>query len=399
MSIGPGACEERSEYEAPGVNTALTPAAARRAAPSGGDVVEMVRRHRPDLGGEGGALPGAELFGMDAGAQAVPGGGLEDASTLVGGKCRLLDEHIAVVRQGSDGGQHFLDDQVHVAGAVVAILGRQGMGPEEGGLDGDRELVADPSCHLEQPDFGRHIQPVPTLDLDGGGPGFDHSPRPGGGLLEEVLGRRGPGGGHRGDDATPHGGDGLVVGTAQPGRELLGAVSGEYEMGVGIDEPGHHRSSITVDSRPCTLVRRIGAGPGVGDPPSVDCYGGSGDHRPDIGDKATDTGQEEIGHSPPTPAAAEIAPSAMRPATTSISPASGRSAVSGGTCSRIREATAPVPRAGSKGLRWSSPCVAQSNSMARTRRRVVEDGGELSPRSPSHGHVVLLHPRRWDRLD
>ena len=52
---------------------------------------------------------------------------------------------------------------------------------------------------------------------------------------------------------------------------------------MGVDESGDHRSALTVDPLPTSLVRSVGRDPGVFDPIPIDGDRRTYDRRADIG--------------------------------------------------------------------------------------------------------------------
>ena len=108
-----------------------------------GEVVEMVGGDGSDLRRQGGTTRVAELIGMKASSQAVPGGRRQDAAGFVDGEGAVVAEHVAERRQGCGGRKHLVDDQANVRFPVVPILGGDDMGPEKGGHDIDRNVLAD----------------------------------------------------------------------------------------------------------------------------------------------------------------------------------------------------------------------------------------------------------------
>ena len=105
--------------------------------------------------------------------------------------------------------------------------------------------------YLERASFVSHVEAVPRLDLDGGGSGPVSL---GESQLDESLQLGGAGGpGRLGSDPDAA----AVVGLAgHAAGELLGAVAGENQVRVRVDEAGENARTLSVDSFVGYLARR-----------------------------------------------------------------------------------------------------------------------------------------------
>ena len=74
------------------------------------------------------------------------------------------------------------------------------------------------------------------------------------------FGRR-PGRSHRRDGSRPRSQHLLVGGARETGSELVGTVSGEHQMSVGVDEAGEHRPPVTSSSDCAVKPRDRSSGP------------------------------------------------------------------------------------------------------------------------------------------
>ena len=169
-----------------------------------------------------------------------------------------LAEHVAPSSRPGRGRDHGLGQQPHVAVAVAGELGRDQMGPEEGGFG--REGRGD----LQVDGLVLGSEAVAGLDLDGGGarcPGLADQ-APGAGL--QVRRGRGPGGRHGLEDPA-----GLVGAPGHPQGELLGPVAGEDQVSVGVDESRHHAAAVEVHHG-VDVERGRRCGSGEGDPIPLD---------------------------------------------------------------------------------------------------------------------------------
>ena len=88
---------------------------------------------------------------------------------------RLLDREGDALAEAVDrigepccmrGRQGLLRDEPHIAGAIVAVFRREGMGAEKRRRDLDRQASPEIARHLQHLELGLDIEPVARLDLD-----------------------------------------------------------------------------------------------------------------------------------------------------------------------------------------------------------------------------------------
>ena len=154
------------------------------------------------------------------------------------------------------GRQGLLRNELHIAGAVVAIVRRKGMGAKKGRRDLDRQALAEFARHLQHLQLGLDIEPVARLDLDRRdalGQEIFEPPR---GRGEKLLLARRARRLDRRQDAAARLGD-LGIGDAvEPHLEFSRPIAAIDEMGVAIDEAGGEQSAAAID----LLARRRVAG-------------------------------------------------------------------------------------------------------------------------------------------
>ena len=130
--------------------------------------------------------------------------------------------------------------QVDVLRRVVGVLLGHDVRAEE------RRLLGELPRHRQAARLVVDGQPVAALDLHRGGALPAHLVDQPGDVRGELLVGRGAGRGDGGADAA-----GGVRRPGHPGGELLGAVAGEHQVRVRVDEPRDHRP-------PAQVVRRVG---------------------------------------------------------------------------------------------------------------------------------------------
>ena len=154
------------------------------------------------------------------------------------------------------GVEHLAADELDVVVGATVVLARDEMRAEEGDVVG--ELGGEPAEAL----LGLDVEAVAGLDLLVGDPGGQRLCGRVRRQPEQFVVARGPGRGHRyGDPA------GLVRRPGHPRGELVGAVAGEDEVGVAVDEARDHAAAAGVDGarRPAAP-----AGPTCGHEPVLD---------------------------------------------------------------------------------------------------------------------------------
>ena len=201
------------------------------------EIRAVVDRRGLQLDREPHARPEPELVAVHAQAEPGPPARLEHRPRLVGVERALLAEHVDPARVRPARVEHLAAHQVDVLVRAVLVLRRQGVRAEEG------HVVGELGGHDAGAALGLGLEPVAGLDLDVRDPGLHGLPAAG---ARERL-----------SSSSPAPRVASVV-TLDPGRrvrparhaggELVGAVAGEHEVGVAVNEPRNHAAAGRVDA-------------------------------------------------------------------------------------------------------------------------------------------------------
>src|SRR3954465_14538137 len=124
------------------------------------------------------------------------------------------------------------------------------MGAEIGRRDRDRALLAEPAHGAKLTQLGLGLEAVAALDLDRRDAlGEERVEARQGGADERIL-RRLAGGAHGCGDTAARPRDIGVALAGEPALELVGAVAGEDEMGVAVDQSRRDPAAGAVDRLP-----------------------------------------------------------------------------------------------------------------------------------------------------
>src|SRR5262249_22735158 len=146
-----------------------------------------------------------------------------------------------------DLGQHVVGKQTQVAGAIVAVLGWNGVSPEEGRHQLDWPLGVQLGDGFEALQFVRKGQAIATLDLDGRDAKFQESSEATTGETLNLAFRSRAAALYCGVDPPASGRDLLVGESLQALLELVLARAGKEQMRMAIDEAGQDRLAAGVD--------------------------------------------------------------------------------------------------------------------------------------------------------
>ena len=199
-------------------------------------VHQMVGGGAAQFGGQRRPARMGQLLGVEAGDEAVLASSGRHPPGLVDRERAHVAEGVAALGQWRAHGQHLLDHLVDVAGLRIEVSAEKRRDEVDHGLVG---RVVD---RLEAAELGRRLEAVAGLHLDRGRPGVQGplgSADQGGRELRE---RGRPGGRHGGHDPTR-----LVGFAPETCCELAPAISGEHEVGVGVDEARDHRPPSRVE--------------------------------------------------------------------------------------------------------------------------------------------------------
>ena len=259
-------------------------------------VIEVVGGGGANRGGQRRRAGVGQLLGVEPEPHAVRRRGHENPTGLIDVERPAVAEDVAEAGERGARREHLLDDEIDIGGRVGPSVGdmRQKRGDHV-----DRRPVAGRHRCLEDADLLGHRQAVARLGFDGGGTGPQHPLQPGGGGLDQGIGRRGTGRGDRGMDSASCRQDVLIAVAAEPPGELPGPLPSEHQMGVGIHEPGKHRSPGSAHHLAFALPgREVGMAPCPDDPPVGDDHCGIADQpeisaRTWVGDQLADVGDQE----------------------------------------------------------------------------------------------------------
>ncbi len=138
----------------------------------------MIGGGRTETHGQLGTAAGLELIRVKTWHEPVRERRFEYARRLVGGEGARLHEYVAKEGQARvrDRGDHLFANQLDVAGSVVAVLWRDGVGAEKGGHDVDPIFRGQLLDHLQHLDLVLAREAVPALDLDRRGSVLEQPP-------------------------------------------------------------------------------------------------------------------------------------------------------------------------------------------------------------------------------
>ena len=121
-------------------------------------------------------------------------------------------------------------------GAAVLAVGRERVEREQGRNDPHRFAFAQLPCDPEQPQLAGGVESIAGLDLDGRAAAGHQRVEAEPALIEEIGVGRSLGFGYGRGDSAAGPGDLLVARAGAAHRMLVGAVAGEDQMGVAIDQ-------------------------------------------------------------------------------------------------------------------------------------------------------------------
>ena len=210
-------------------------------------VFQVVAAQGPVTRCQGRAALVTELLGMQFDGQAQGLRGLEDAFGL--GRCEAdvfaesvhrVDQACRVLR-----GQP-LAGVVDVGVGAAAVLGRQRVGRQRGGANGDGQVASDAPRHAQAACFVFGAQAIAGLDFQRGDAlGHQHPGALGGTGVEAVV-AGGACGRHRAANAATGPSDFFVAGALQAQLEFGGAVAAVDQVGVGVDQAGRDQCTLQV---------------------------------------------------------------------------------------------------------------------------------------------------------
>ena len=234
-------------------------------------VFDVVGGQAVEPGHQPGATAVGELVGVQLHRQAERARGLEHAPGLPDAEADGFGERIHRVHQSFlvQLGQP-LDDGVDVGIRALDELRRQRVRGQVGGAHLDPQLLAHPPRHPQHPPLAVEIQAVAGLDLQRGDAVGGQRARAGQRFGQQLVLAGRAHRLHRRHDAAAGAGDVLVAGALQALLELAGAVAGEHQVGVAVDQTRGDQAAAQVDDRAGQAVGvrgQAGARAGVHDQP------------------------------------------------------------------------------------------------------------------------------------
>ena len=121
------------------------------------------------------------------------------------------------------------------------------MGGEQRGDDARRTFGIEAGESRGACEFGVAVEAVAGFGFDGGGAGAEHPVAMAAGGGEQLVFAGGAGEGDCAQNASAGCGDLLIGGAGDALFEFGGAIAGEDEMGVGVDEAGGDAAALGVD--------------------------------------------------------------------------------------------------------------------------------------------------------
>ena len=168
----------------------------------------------------------AQLVAVHAEPEALRAARLEHRPRLVGVEGAVLAEHVDPAGVRRAGLEHRAADELDVLVGAALELRRDDVRAHE------RHVVGEPRRDLAEAPLGVDVEPVARLDLQVRDPGTSALRPPALGQLDQLRIAGGPRRLSRHPDPA-----GLVRPPCHARRELVGAVAGEDEMCVAVDEP------------------------------------------------------------------------------------------------------------------------------------------------------------------
>ena len=205
--------------------------------------------YRANLGGQFRSPEGHNLIGMNLGSQAKSLRSNQQLSGLIHGKYAFFAEYIAKLRQtaGSDPGQYFVQQMVHIFVGPSFILRRHGVRPHEGRRHFHDMFPVELRHDFQLLEFCRRVQAIAALAFHSRYPERQHGTQPLPANSRQFLRRGLPRGFDRIDDPTAPLHDLHVGIAAQPPGKLLFPMTGKQKMRMRIDESRQYTATGGID--------------------------------------------------------------------------------------------------------------------------------------------------------
>ena len=229
----------------------------------GVQVFDVVTRQGAVACRQGRAPHVRQLLGVQLHRQAQRLCGLEHLFGLGQREADAFAEHVHRVHQalGGQRGQHLVAHQVDVSLAAARILGRQGVGTQEGGAHCHAKGLAQTPRHAQLLAFVGQRQAIAGLDFNGTHALGQQGLQPGGRQRKQGVFVGLAGGAHAGHNATARPGHVFVTGTGQAHRKLMGPLTAVHQVRVAIHQArAHPGAACAVAWQVRAVVWQVGLG-------------------------------------------------------------------------------------------------------------------------------------------
>ncbi len=143
---------------------------------------------------------------------------------------------------------------MHIFLLPALIFWWEGVGAQEGGDHIHMVVFAQLAGDPEQLEFGGGFQPVARLYLHRSNPFLSQGVETATSLVEQFGLAGLTAGLNRADNAATGTGDFFIAGALETQLELVGAVTGKHQMGMGIYQPGRQPAAFAFVNRSCQHV-------------------------------------------------------------------------------------------------------------------------------------------------
>ncbi len=218
----------------------------------------MIGRKRAEFGRQRGAVQVGQLIGMQPDRQPQRACGSEQSAGFRGAEADALAEGIHGIEQAlrMQPRQPVRAHRIDIGGALLGEFGRHGVQRQQRTAHFDTKLRTQAPRHAQHACLAVERQRVAGFDLDSGDAFTQQCAGARQGGSEQGLFAGGAGGAHRGHDAAAGARDGLIADTFQALLELAGAVAGENQMRVRVDQARSDQGVARVECLPAQIVER-----------------------------------------------------------------------------------------------------------------------------------------------
>ncbi len=229
-------------------------------------MLQMIGRQGAVTGGEAGAVQIRQLFGVQLDGQSVRLGGIEHPHRLGRAKADTFAETVdrrckAFSCYGRDDAlAHLVDIGVGAAN----IFGRYGVGGQQRGGDADRAVPHQSAGGQQHFELVGQGQAVTRLDLHRGDAVAQQGVQARQGLRDQLVFAGQACLAHGRQDTASGARNVFVSGAIEPQLKFMGAIAGEDEMGMRIDQAGTDPAPVAIGRR-SSQRRRVSGRTGIDD--------------------------------------------------------------------------------------------------------------------------------------